>query len=98
MAKKKPRLSLGTIPPAPASSASSEAQAAFMAGDGKRLRAKTSKRSNVEEPKHKAWERFTLYLPPEVAKALRHRAVDAGQDMSDVAAAALRTFLGKPRA
>jgi hypothetical protein len=48
-------------------------------------------------PKNVAWERFTIYLPPDVAKALRHHVVDAGGDMSDVAAEALRKFLSEAK-
>lgn len=92
MAKQKPRLSLGTIPPPPPPSAPTAEQAAFQAGE--RRNVQTSKPPNASASKSRTWERFTLYLPPDVAKALRHKAVDAGQDMSDVAAAALRAALG----
>ena len=84
----KPKLSLGTIPPPPSERPTlTPAQEAFGRGQA-------PKRLDAQEPKHRAWERFTLYLPPDVAKALRHRAVDEGQDMSDVTAAALRKVLG----
>jgi len=42
--------------------------------------------------------RVTYYLPPELVKAVRHRAVDDECSASDVVAAALESYLGAPAA
>ena len=93
MTKPKPKLS--TRPKLPPQSAkhttvAPQAAAAFMDDEKPRGRPKKT------EAKDRTWDKLSLYVTREVAKALRHHAVDDGSGLSDVVDDALRVFLKMP--
>lgn len=97
--KKKPKLSLGTMPPMPARAVVDEERAEAFTSDAqtpKRSSAKTSTKPAARKaPKNQAWRRMTLYVPHELAKRLQVRAVEEDRDISDVVADAVAAYLGK---
>jgi hypothetical protein len=56
----------------------------------------TSSTSSVQEPKHSRWKRRTIYLYPDVDRAVRHHIADTDEEISEVVNAALRQFFGLP--
>lgn len=95
--QKKPSLTMPKPKPAPVVDATRAD--AFVAGeDFKRPEAEKPKRGRPPKADGKAatWEKLTIYLPPDVATALRHRAVDERCDLSDVVANAVAAFLKVP--
>lgn len=94
---KKPSLSLPKAKPVPVVD---DARAApFLTGqDSKRPEVDKPKRGRPPKPegsKAATWERLTVYLPVDVATALRHRAVDERCDLSDIIARAVAASLTK---
>ena len=92
---KKPSLSLPKAKPVPV--VDDARAASFLTGeDSKRPEADKPKRGRPPKPegsKAATWEKLTIYLPVDVATALRHRAVDERCDLSDVVAKAVSVFL-----
>lgn len=95
---KKPSLAMPKPKPAPVVEVARAD--AFVAGeDSKRPEAEKPKRGRPPKANGKAatWEKLTLYLPPDVATALRHRGVDERCDLSDLVSNAVAAFLDTPR-
>lgn len=85
---KKPSLSLPKAKPVPA--VDDARAASFLTGENSKRRGRPPK---PEGSKAATWEKLTIYLPVDVATALRHRAVDERCDLSDVVAKAVSVFL-----
>jgi hypothetical protein len=98
MTKKKPTLSAKPKAPAVPVVVDDAAAAAFIGGE---VQPATMAKVRMGRPpkaqaKARTWDQVTLYLPPETLRALRHRAVDDGTDLSDLVAAAVDAWLKAP--
>jgi hypothetical protein len=88
---KKPSLSLPKAKPVPV--VDDARAASFLTGQDSPGKPKRGRPPKPEGSKAATWEKLTIYLPVDVATALRHRAVDERCDLSDVVAKAVSVFL-----
>ena len=58
--------------------------------------AQTSNTLSAQEPKRPKWKRRTIYLYPDVDRAVRHHIADTDEEISEVVNAALRQFFRLP--